>query len=119
MAKTRTNTLYVCSHCGAKSHKWVGQCSSCDSWNTLDLVTTPVGSPTLPGDVVAPARLAEVVTKASERYQTGLSELDRVLGGGIVPGSVVLLGGEARLRCRLWGVFPATTRHSTSALKSP
>ena len=94
MAKTRTNTLYVCSHCGAKSHKWVGQCSSCDSWNTLDLVTTPVGSPTLPGDVVAPARLAEVVTKASERYQTGLSELDRVLGGGIVPGSVVLLGGE-------------------------
>ena len=94
MAKTRTNTLYVCSHCGAKSHKWVGQCSSCDSWNTLDLVTTRGGSPALPGDVVAPVRLAEVVTKASERYQTGLSELDRVLGGGIVPGSVVLLGGE-------------------------
>ena len=113
MAKTRTNTLYVCSHCGAKSHKWVGQCSSCDSWNTLDLVTTPVGSPTLPGDVVAPARLAEVVTKASERYQTGLSQ---VLSSCLVEN---LESAKARLRCRLWGVFPATTRHSTSALKSP
>ena len=94
MAKTRTSTLYLCSHCGAKSHKWVGQCSSCGSWNTLDLVTSTGVSPSLSSDSVTPARLADVVTRKYERYQTGLSELDRVLGGGLVPGSVVLLGGE-------------------------
>ena len=77
MAKIRINTLYVCSHCGAKSRKWVGQCSNCDSWNTLDLVTTTGDTLALSGDVVAPVRLADVVTKASERHQTGLSELDR------------------------------------------
>ncbi|PDH31877.1 MAG: DNA repair protein RadA [Candidatus Thioglobus sp. MED-G23] len=94
MAKARTRTLYVCSHCGTKSHKWVGQCSSCGSWNTLGLVTATGVSPGLSSDSVTPARLADVVTRNYERYPTGLSELDRVLGGGLVPGSVVLLGGE-------------------------
>ena len=94
MAKARTSTLYLCSHCGKKSHKWVGQCSSCGSWNTLGLVTATGVSPGLSSDSVTPARLAYVVTRNYERYPTGLSELDRVLGGGLVPGSVVLLGGE-------------------------
>ena len=94
MAKARTSTSYVCSHCGTKSHKWVGQCSSCGSWNTLGLVTATGVSPGLSSDSVTPARLADVVTRNYERYPTGLSELDRVLGGGLVPGSVVLLGGE-------------------------
>lgn len=94
MAKARTSTLYLCSHCGTKSHKWVGQCSSCGSWNTLGLVTATGVSPGLSSDSVTPARLADVVTRNYERYPTGLSELDRVLGGGLVPGSVVLLGGE-------------------------
>ena len=94
MAKARTSTLYLCSHCGTKSHKWVGQCSSCGSWNTLGLVTATGVSPGLSSDSVTPARLADVVTRNYERYPTGLSELDRVLGDGLVPGSVVLLGGE-------------------------
>ncbi len=94
MAKARTSTLYLCSHCGAKSHKWVGQCSGCGSWNTLELVKATGSSAGLSSDSVAPVRLADVVTGNFERYQTGLSELDRVLGGGLVPGSVVLLGGE-------------------------
>ena len=94
MAKARTSTLYLCSHCGEKSHKWVGQCSGCGSWNTLDLVKATKSSTGLSSDSVAPVRLADVVTGNFERYQTGLSELDRVLGGGLVPGSVVLLGGE-------------------------
>ena len=94
MAKARTSTLYLCSHCGAKSYKWVGQCSGCGSWNTLELVKATGSSTGLSSDSVAPVRLADVVTGNFERYQTGLSELDRVLGGGLVPGSVVLLGGE-------------------------
>ncbi|MBE30074.1 MAG: DNA repair protein RadA [Acidiferrobacteraceae bacterium] len=94
MAKARTNTSYLCSRCGTKSHKWVGQCSSCGSWNTLDLVTATGVTPGLSSGRVTPARLTDVVTKNYDRYQTGLSELDRVLGGGLVPGSVVLLGGE-------------------------
>ena len=94
MAKARTNTSYLCSRCGTKSHKWVGQCSSCGSWNTLDLVTATGVTPGFSSGQVTPARLTDVVTKNYDRYQTGLSELDRVLGGGLVPGSVVLLGGE-------------------------
>ena len=80
MAKARTSTLYLCSHCGAKSHKWVGQCSGCGSWNTLDLMKATGSSTGLSSDSVAPVRLADVVTGNFERYQTGLSELDRVLG---------------------------------------
>ena len=72
----------------------MGQCSGCGSWNTLDLVKATGSSTGLSNDSVAPIRLADVVTGNSERLQTGLSELDRVLGGGLVPGSVVLLGGE-------------------------
>ena len=72
----------------------MGQCSGCGSWNTLDLVKATGSSTGLSSDSVAPVRLADVVTGNSERLQTGLSELDRVLGGGLVPGSVVLLGGE-------------------------
>ena len=94
MAKARTNTSYLCSRCGTKSHKWVGQCSSCGSWNTLDLVTATGVTPGFSSGQVTPARLTDVVTKNYDRYQTGLSELDRVLGGGLVAGSVVLLGGE-------------------------
>ena len=72
----------------------MGQCSGCGSWNTLDLVKATGSSTGLSSDSVAPVRLADVVTGNSERLQTGLSELDRVLGGGLVPGSVVLIGGE-------------------------
>ena len=94
MPKSRADTLYRCSDCGAKSHKWVGQCGSCGAWNTLSLATDPGGFATdLPGSK-PPTRLADVFTTEYERYPTGLTELDRVLGGGIVPGSVVLLGGE-------------------------
>ena len=94
MAKTRDESLYLCNKCGAKSHKWVGQCATCGTWNSLELSRSGVG--TLQQSPVnrGPQKLSDVPAGGTKRYQIGLTELDRVLGGGIVPGSVVLLGGE-------------------------
>ena len=75
MPKSRADTLYRCSDCGAKSHKWVGQCGSCGAWNTLSLATDPGVFPAdLPGSK-PPTRLSDVFTTEYERYQTGLTEL--------------------------------------------
>ncbi|HCK75715.1 MAG TPA: DNA repair protein RadA [Gammaproteobacteria bacterium] len=94
MAKMRVETQYICSSCSASSYKWVGQCGTCGAWNSLRLAASRTGGI---GQILAsqsPQNLAEVRAEGNKRYQTGLTELDRVLGGGIVPGSVVLLGGE-------------------------
>lgn len=88
----RANTAYVCSECGAYSVKWAGQCPNCDAWNTLSETTIPSSAGREPG---APASaLKQVVEDLADRYATGFGEFDRVLGGGVVPGSVVLLGGD-------------------------
>ncbi|MDP6918192.1 MAG: DNA repair protein RadA [Arenicellales bacterium] len=94
--KSRPETVYVCSNCSAKSHKWVGQCATCGSWNSLDRTSSTALASTRGGqrDTQGPRVLSEIEAADDKRYQTGLTELDRVLGGGIVPGSVVLLGGE-------------------------
>ena len=94
MAKTRDESLYLCNKCGAKSHKWVGQCATCGSWNSLELSRSGIGAPQQSPVNQGPQKLSDVPTGGTKRYQIGLTELDRVLGGGIVPGSVVLLGGE-------------------------
>ena len=91
MAKTRT--AYVCSACGAHSVKWQGQCPDCDAWNTLE-ATSLAGPARTSGGGPAPARLGELGREPDLRYPTGFGEFDRVLGGGLVPGSVVLLGGD-------------------------
>lgn len=84
---SRATSGLVCSACGAAHAKWAGRCTACDGWNTLVDHTAP----RLTGDV---ERLRDVRSDASEPRPTTISEVDRVLGGGLVPGSVTLLGGE-------------------------
>ena len=89
----RANIAFVCSVCGAHSVKWQGQCPDCDAWNTLAQTTVaarPTGRPAGP----EPTHLGAVDEESDRRHATGFSEFDRVLGGGLVPGAVVLLGGD-------------------------
>ena len=95
MAKART--VYACTECGGASPKWQGQCPHCGAWNTLvESVATP--APTRFQSVAggrSPVRpLSSIVARESPRVPTGLDEFDRVLGGGLVPGGVILLGGD-------------------------
>src|SRR5256886_825801 len=97
MASARS--VYRCTDCGAEQPKWGGRCEACGAWNTLveELVGRNVGKlergKGLPSNV-PPVRLSEVAGSRVARWRTGLPEFDFVLGGGIVPGSVVLVGGE-------------------------
>jgi DNA repair protein RadA/Sms len=87
-ALARTQTLYVCRSCGGEAVKWQGQCGHCKEWDTLEAVTSVRG-------VRQVSSVAIIEDSASQaRRSFGLSELDRVFGGGLVPGSVTLLGGE-------------------------
>src|SRR3982750_3798833 len=97
MAKTKT--AFFCTECGNETPRWQGQCPACSAWNTLR--EEPNAPKTKSGvkhashsPAAAPKRLGDVDTTESERWTTGLDELDFVLGGGVVPGSIVLLGGE-------------------------
>lgn len=100
----KQKTVYVCGDCGAQSPKWLGKCPHCGKWNTLEEVeltieTTSAKSPRRPSMVGAPGenratRFSDLSLPAYMRSETGLGELDRVLGGGLVTGSVVLLSGE-------------------------
>src|ERR687886_712944 len=92
-------TVHVCGECGAQAARWHGQCPSCGAWNTL--VEEAVGAERAgpggggsPAAAIEPRPLAEVQASDVERLQSGIGELDRVLGGGLVPGSMVLLGGS-------------------------
>ncbi len=94
MAKAKS--AYVCSECGATNPKWVGQCPSCNAWNSLQesVVATPSRTGRIKAGAAVPQSLEEVSPNVLARLPTGLAELDRVLGGGLVPGSVVLIGGD-------------------------
>ena len=95
MAKPKT--VYTCTECGGASPKWQGQCPHCAAWNTLvETVATPaaVRFATVTGTRSAIVSLAAVETRNTPRIPTGLEEFDRVLGGGLVPGGVVLIGGD-------------------------
>lgn len=93
MAKVRS--LFTCSECGQEAGKWLGHCPGCGSWNSFIEERLEGRSP---GNArvrdVAPRRLDEIETQATARLKTRISELDRVLGGGIVAGSMVMVGGE-------------------------
>ncbi|HZW59893.1 MAG TPA: DNA repair protein RadA, partial [Woeseiaceae bacterium] len=89
----RNKTAYVCSACGAHSVKWQGQCPDCDAWNTLAQTAVSAAPRERPAGI-RPASLDELAAEPEHRYPTGFAEFDRVLGGGLVPGSVVLLGGD-------------------------
>ena len=93
---TKLKTAYTCQQCGHQSIRWAGRCPGCGLWNTLvEEVLEPVASSGLqPGEGAAPTLLSEVSLEETERLCTGIGEFDRVLGGGIVPGSVILVGGE-------------------------
>src|SRR5262249_47262860 len=91
----RTKTVYRCGECGAAEAKWAGRCAACEAWNSLveeiEHPASETGSLSGPG---TPMPIAEVDSEAWAPLATGVSELDRVLQGGLVPGSVTLLGGE-------------------------
>jgi DNA repair protein RadA/Sms len=92
-----SKTHYVCRECGASSAKWLGQCPSCNAWNTLDETRVERAAPNRFDALAAPSTvqfLSNVAVESSPRFATGLEEFDRVLGGGMVPGSVVLIGGD-------------------------
>ncbi len=94
--KTKIKILFVCQNCGAQSHRWLGRCPSCEGWNTfVEENVTPVrkrGEGVVLGD--GPVLLDEILTDEEKRWTTGIAEFDRVLGGGIVRGSVILIGGD-------------------------
>jgi DNA repair protein RadA/Sms len=100
MAKVKTT--FFCQNCGAQFAKWQGQCTSCKSWNTIteELVQKPTtkdwktGTQNTPNRVSKPLKISEIDTAKTVRMDTTDGELNRVLGGGIVPGSLTLLGGE-------------------------
>lgn len=92
MAKDREKTVFLCGECGYESPRWMGRCPACGSWNTLvEEKAVPVRDAGAPGAV---QRLSEVSTMQAPRVSTGMSELDRVTGGGLLPGMVALLGGD-------------------------
>ena len=94
----QTKTIYTCQNCGAQSPKWLGRCPSCGGWNTYieEVVekkkSTSKVSVQLSGN--QPLTLENIKAEKNQRFPVGINEFDRVLGGGIVPGSIVLLGGE-------------------------
>lgn len=104
MAKSRT-TAFFCSDCGYESAKWMGQCPACKAWNTMveeptapksaakGLPAVRSGSSRAASDV-RPVSLSEIVLDEEERLETGFQELDRVLGSGVVKGSLILVGGD-------------------------
>ena len=101
MPKEKFKTVYVCTSCGEASPRWMGRCPSCGEWNTMveDIVKETKGkgvsAPATGNAAIIASRLKDIsTTEEHSRIITGISELDRVLGGGIVLGSVVLLGGE-------------------------
>ncbi len=95
MAKNRT--VFFCQNCGYESAKWMGQCPACRQWNTFveePVTKTASGRQTSRTASKQPSKLSGIQTEKEERIKTGIDELDRVLGGGIVPGSMILVGGD-------------------------
>lgn len=97
MAKIKS--VYICSECGYESPKWYGKCPGCDNWNTMneEIKETVKSSSSINKRVSTyskPVSINEINTEDEQRYDTGFKELNRVLGGGIVKGSLILLGGD-------------------------
>lgn len=96
MAKSKTR--YVCANCGSVSSRWLGRCPQCGEWNTMieeqAAPEPPKGVGTRQGKGAKPALLQDIAMEQMSRVRTGIGELDRVLGGGIVPGALILLSGD-------------------------
>lgn len=102
MAVAKPRSIFVCQGCGATFPKWMGKCTQCGAWNTIEEQVAERqrgaagygGSRGPAGEALAPVALATVSRERHSRQSSGISELDRVLGGGVMPGSVILIGGE-------------------------
>ena len=97
MAKIKS--VYICSECGYESPKWFGKCPGCGEWNTMneEIKSSPktvTSTKTISSKYSTPKTINEISTNDEERFDTGFAELNRVLGGGIVKGSLILLGGD-------------------------
>ncbi|HEX9873516.1 MAG TPA: DNA repair protein RadA [Deferrimonas sp.] len=129
----RQKTVYTCQQCGHQSPKWMGKCPDCNQWNTLTEETVAVvkgkGRAVALAAAAVPCRLSEVTITEEDRIRCGIREFDRVLGGGVVPGSLTLIGGDPGIGkstlllqsiARLAGVGPAlyvTAEESTRQVK--
>lgn len=100
--KLKTKSAYFCQSCGYESAKWLGKCPSCNQWNTFVEEIIEKSAAHVPtwkssrgtSRFAVPSKVEDIITASEERMATGDAELDRVLGGGLVPGSVTLIGGE-------------------------
>lgn len=92
----KSKVVYICSECGYESAKWIGKCPDCGGWNTFaeEVIATSKTSKKVTQSYSSPVKLSTVSTTNDTRIPCGIGELDRVLGGGIVQGSLVLVGGE-------------------------
>jgi len=95
---SKSKTIYTCQNCGAQSPKWIGKCPSCNEWNTyVEEIVSQSKKTTLQSANIGgkrPLSLDEIEAVSEPRIETKIDEFNRVLGGGIVPGSLVLIGGE-------------------------
>lgn len=93
--KSHARTVFVCKQCGKESLKWLGRCPDCQQWNTFVETTVQVAAPSrISVQENPPQELSQIATEAADRLPLPLSEFNRVLGGGLVSGSLVLIGGE-------------------------
>jgi DNA repair protein RadA/Sms len=94
----KSRTVYICQNCGAEASKWMGRCQSCGQWNTYveEIVQRNIKTHELKfsGSGFDPVSISEIVSTSEKRIDTKNTEINRILGGGLVPGSLVLLGGE-------------------------
>lgn len=86
--------MYKCNVCGNQTVKWMGRCPDCGKWDTLEEVVEDKGSKRLKAKGIKPVKLSDISTHEKDRIKTNIGEFDRVVGGGIVPGSIVLISGE-------------------------
>ena len=96
MKSVKTKIKYICSNCGYESLRWLGKCPECDSWNsfTEEIIETGKRKTQKYSGKINITKIDDVIADSEERIITGIEEFDRVLGGGLIPGSVVLLGGD-------------------------
>lgn len=91
----KNRVLFACQKCGYQTPKWLGRCPDCGSWNSIsEELAIQTGSGAVHGDAQKPVRISEVSRDIESRLSCGISELDRVLGGGLVAGSMILIGGD-------------------------
>jgi DNA repair protein RadA/Sms len=93
---SKTKLKYICSNCGYESLRWIGKCPECESWNsfTEEIVETSPRKANISKSRFSYNRILDISANEDDRIKTGIIEFDRVLGGGIMPGSVILLGGD-------------------------